>query len=101
MLVEAVDEIVKTWTVTNEAFGSVWRLFNPKADLYDATDYLLAINDHALARQVENGRVHYVSTTNEPTTLLLDPLPAGLYRVKLSAGDAGSADPVHDVFAVV
>lgn len=57
-LVAAIDEIVKTWQVTDEAFGSVWRLFNPKADLHDALDDLVAINDHTLRRQVENGRGH-------------------------------------------
>lgn len=57
-LVAAIDEIVKTWEATDTAFGSVWRLFNPKADLYAAMDDLMAINDHALIGMVEEGRGH-------------------------------------------
>lgn len=51
--------------------------------------------------QGEVEQTHYVETTDEPTALLLDPLPAGLYRVRISVGSAGAADPVQDVFAVV
>lgn len=40
-----------------------------------------------------------VPVTEEPSDVLLEPLPEGLYRVKLSAPNS-AADPVHDVFAV-
>ena len=57
-LVEALDEIVKTWQVVDDAFTKVFLVFNPKGDLVDALPDLLDIDADQLGATVREGRGH-------------------------------------------
>ncbi len=57
-LVEAIEEIVRTWQVVNAAFKQVFLLFNPKGDLHDALPSLLDIDAKQLEAIVREGRGH-------------------------------------------
>lgn len=57
-LVKALNEVVKTWEVTNEAFKEVWQLYKANGDLKDAAEGLLDISDFQLRSKVQQGRGH-------------------------------------------
>lgn len=57
-LVEAIEEVVKTWQVVDAAFKQVFLLFNPDGDLHDALPDLLDVEATQLRATVQEGRGH-------------------------------------------
>lgn len=57
-LVTALDEVAKTWKVTNDALEEVWKLYKQNGDLKDVSEGLLDIGDYQLQTKVEMGRGH-------------------------------------------
>lgn len=57
-LTAALDEVTKTWEVTDGAFAEVWHLYKANGDLKDASEGLLEIGDFRLRRKVAAGRGH-------------------------------------------
>ena len=57
-LVEAIEEIVKTWQVVDTAFKQVFVLFKPNGDLHDALPGLLDVEAAQLRAIVQEGRGH-------------------------------------------
>lgn len=62
-LVAALDEVAKTWQVTDDALEAVWQLYKANGDLKEASEGLLDIGDYQLQAQVEmgRGRCHIIS----------------------------------------
>lgn len=57
-LVVALDEVAKTWQVTNDALEEIWQLYKANGDLKEVSEGLLDIGDYQLQAKVEMGRGH-------------------------------------------